>query len=56
MNKDIDFNAMTLRDYFAAKFMQQLLTCDKYVSPYVMAEDAYRFADIMLEKRLGDKK
>lgn len=49
---------MTLRDYFAAKAMQALLTCGKYngvvgVNNYEInrAKDAYAVADAMMEAR-----
>ncbi len=49
---------MTLRDYFAAKAMQEILGSDKYmgligVNRYEQrtAEDAYKMADAMLKAR-----
>lgn len=49
---------MTLRDYFAAKAMQAMMTCDKYggivgVNLYEQnrAKDAYAVADAMLKAR-----
>lgn len=43
---------MTLRDYFAAKAMQGMLTDDYRTSDFGMyAEDAYRMADAMIVER-----
>lgn len=49
---------MTLRDYFAAKAMQALITCGKYngivgVNNYEInrAKDAYAVADALLKAR-----
>ena len=45
---------MTLRDYFAAKAMQALITCSKNhgdIGYYLCAADAYRYADAMMEVR-----
>jgi hypothetical protein len=49
---------MTLRDYFAAKAMQAILSFDRYagfigVNRYEQrtAEDAYKMADAMLKAR-----
>jgi hypothetical protein len=49
---------MTLRDYFAAKAMQEIIGSDKYmgligVNRYEQrtAEDAYKMADVMLKAR-----
>ena len=49
---------MTLRDYFAAKSMQSILSSDKYVGLIGVnryeqrtAEDAYKMADAMLKAR-----
>ena len=44
---------MTLRDYFAAKAMQGLLSTEYFRGmPYkLVAEDAYRAADAMMEAR-----
>ena len=47
-------NGMTLRDYFAAKAMQGLLSRgshDKINVHYVLAQRAYQIADAMLEAR-----
>jgi len=48
-----DDKGMSLRDYFAAKAMQGLLTAEivgEYTNEHV-AEIAYRIADAMLEAR-----
>ena len=43
---------MTLRDYFAAKAFAMLMHPHaNYLSPQATAEEAYRFADAMLEAR-----
>ena len=45
---------MTLRDYFAAKAMQGMLTNGSDVHPKLMADKAtraYEYADLMLEAR-----
>jgi hypothetical protein len=49
---------MALRDYFAAKAMQAILSSDKYVGLIGVnryeqrtAEDAYKMADAMLKAR-----
>ena len=45
---------MTLRDYFAAKAMQGLMSCSKWndhVRPDSIAEEAYIMADAMLKAR-----
>jgi hypothetical protein len=51
-------NGMTLRDYFAAKAMQGILSSDRYVGLIGVnryeqrtAEDAYKMADAMLKAR-----
>jgi hypothetical protein len=47
-------NGMTLRDYFAAKALQGLITDDYWARSSVeTAKKAYRFADAMIEER-GD--
>ena len=53
-----DQMGMTLRDYFAAKAMESIISSDKYggligVNRYEhrTAEDAYKMADAMLEAR-----
>ncbi|NMX65527.1 hypothetical protein [Pseudomonas sp. WS 5079] len=42
---------LTLRDYFAAKAMQAMLTRDCPVCTKGMAKDAYIYADAMLAAR-----
>jgi hypothetical protein len=42
---------MTLRDYFAAKAMQRLLTSDDIDVSYATAVLSYRMADAMLKAR-----
>lgn len=44
---------MSLRDYFAAKAMQSLLTGGQFGSIYELAEKAYIYADAMLVMREG---
>ena len=44
-------NGMTLRDYFAAKAMQGLLSSTKTDSPEIIANDSYTMADAMLKAR-----
>ena len=51
-------HGMTLRDYFAAKAMQAILSSDRYagligVNRYEQrtAEDAYKMADAMMKAR-----
>jgi len=53
-NSDFAEKGMTLRDYFAAKAMQALITCSKNhgdIGYYLCAADAYRYADAMMEER-----
>ena len=45
------FNGMTLRDYFAAKAMQRLLTDDEIDVSHATAVLSYRMADAMLKAR-----
>ena len=52
--EDIDFTmGMTLRDYFAAKAMQAIITNHKLENcdDFVIAENAYQLADFMLKAR-----
>jgi hypothetical protein len=45
---------MTLRDYFAAKAMQAMLSsphCPRGIKGYTLAEQAYQAADAMLKAR-----
>lgn len=44
-------NGMTLRDYFAAKAMQELLSQDGYEVFKLVASDAYKLADAMIKAR-----
>jgi hypothetical protein len=44
-------DGMTLRDYFAAKAMQRLLTDDEIDVSYATAVLSYRMADAMLKAR-----
>lgn len=49
-------NGMTMRDYFAAKAMQSIISrMDRaqynYIGANHVASDAYAFADAMLEER-----
>lgn len=46
-----DSQGMTLRDYFAAKAMQGLLTGNYDLYNHEMAETAYAIADAMLKAR-----
>jgi hypothetical protein len=53
-NSDFDEEGMTLRDYFAARAMEALITCSRNHGdiPYALcAADAYRYADAMMEER-----
>ena len=52
-NREIDSEEMTLRDYFAAKALQALLTQEHYQNTRytVVVEEAYKFADEMMEAR-----
>jgi len=47
------FQGMTLRDYFAAKAMQAIITNHKLEAcdDFVVAANAYQMADFMLEAR-----
>ena len=49
LESDPEFNGMTLRDYFAAKAMQNYI-CDDY-TPDAIAKAAYEMADAMLKAR-----
>jgi hypothetical protein len=53
-----DATGMTLRDYFAAKAMQAIMSSDRYMGvigvnryQHRTAEDAYQMADAMLGAR-----
>lgn len=43
------FTGMTMRDYLAAKAMQELLSQEQYESFTAVARDSYRMADEMLK-------
>ena len=52
--KSVALCGMTLRDYFAAKAMQGIVSTVPHlcqVDPNVAAEEAYEFADAMLKAR-----
>lgn len=49
-NWGVSERGMTLRDYFAAKAMQALITCGSSIEQ-VVAQEAYTFADAMLKAR-----
>ena len=49
--KTLTQNGMTLRDYFAAKFMQALETRNASGTDYSRAVRAYEVADAMLKVR-----
>lgn len=52
MNYIIDNHGMTLRDYFAAKFMQGICANpDKLYDDEPLAKEAYAMADAMLKAR-----
>ena len=45
-------DGMTLRDYFAAKAMQAMISCSSLTAtPDVFAEQAYIVADAMMKER-----
>ena len=46
-----DITGMTLRDYFAAKAMQGLLTSTDCSDAAIIIKDAYKIADAMLKER-----
>lgn len=48
-----DYPGMTLRDYFAAKAMQGMLSCSiqRQSDTEMFARDAYTIADAMLKER-----
>lgn len=54
-NKEHAQDGMTLRDYFAAKALQGLLSCQSeetgFYQPKHAAHEAYAMADAMLETR-----
>jgi hypothetical protein len=49
----VDADGMDLRDYFAAKVMQAILTNHKLedCDDFVVARNAYQMADFMMEER-----
>jgi hypothetical protein len=48
---NVSKDEMTLRDYFAAKALDGILSCGPSLSLYELVERAYRIADLMLEER-----
>jgi hypothetical protein len=51
---EVDYQGMTLRDYFAAKAMQGIMSDPIEVQPYTndeLAQWAYQVADAMLKAR-----
>jgi hypothetical protein len=50
MEGDEEFLGMDLRDYFAAKAMQTMLTWDDFGS-FNVSQEAYMMADAMMEAR-----
>jgi hypothetical protein len=46
-----ELEGMTLRDYFAAKAMQALVSADQMTPHDYVAKDAYGYADAMLKAR-----
>jgi hypothetical protein len=45
-------HGLTMRDYFAAKAMQAMISCSSITAtPEVFADQAYIVADAMLERR-----
>jgi hypothetical protein len=46
-----EHEGMTLRDYFAAKAMQGLISADQMTPHDYVANDAYGYADAMLKAR-----
>ena len=51
-NRQFDLDGMSLRDYFAAKAMQSLISLDfDDMSPNAVSYDAYKYADAMLTAR-----
>ena len=53
MDVDLRWCGMTLRDYFAAKAMQAIITNHKLedCDDFVIAANAYQLADFMLKAR-----
>lgn len=52
-NNVIDNKGMTLRDYFAGRALQGLLTSDDIDASYATAVLCYRMADAMMKAREG---
>ena len=48
---EYNYLGMTLRDYFAAKAMQAMVSLGSEGDPEWTAKDAYRMADAMLKTR-----
>jgi hypothetical protein len=48
--KDV-VQGMTLRDYFATAALQGLLTVNPPLLPNAVVDVAYKYADLMLERR-----
>jgi hypothetical protein len=51
IDKHVLDDGMTLRDYFAAKAMQALVSVDQMRTHDYVAKDAYGYADAMLKAR-----
>lgn len=47
-----EHTGMSLRDYFAAKAMQAMVT--DMSNMYTLAHDSYRIADVMMEERKNE--
>jgi len=46
-----EYNGMDLRDYFAAKALQGLLSSTNNANALILAKDCYVMADAMMEAR-----
>jgi hypothetical protein len=53
-NWDSIQDGMTLRDYFAGQALVALLSRSDFLRSKIMAENAYAYADAMLEERGND--
>jgi hypothetical protein len=51
---ETDLNNMTMRDLFAAFAMAGMLVESHAGDVYILSEDAYKFADAMIEQRNKD--
>lgn len=53
VDQGVLYKGMTLRDYFAAKAMQAIITTHKLedCDDFVVARNAYQLADFMLKER-----